>query len=142
MKILHPNCSELLADFNIYDPLEAYNVISALGKRQDWVFEPALSVKLLEKMIRKTKQDPQRNYDDWITIKVLDKNGNATTLEYGPNGYDDELGFRLDSGCNDYDETQYRFFAAALKECNAEIRAFDGGSKSNFEAWLGEELEI
>lgn len=127
-KIYYPNCSELIADFSIHDSKEFYEMVKRLGKKYDWEFQPKLTIELLEAM---KKDDGMSD----ITIKVLDKKGNYTTIEYGNNGYDSELGFRFDSGCNHSDNTQYNFFDKAIKDCRAEIRSYDGGSTDYFEEW-------
>lgn len=130
-KIYYPNCSELLADFCIHEAKEFYPLIKQLGEDKGWMFDPPLSLEILERMVKAVKE----GWADKLSIAVVDSKGRVTTLEYGPNGYDDELGFRLDSGCNHYDSSQYQFFQDAIEDCNAEIKAYDGGSTEEFEKW-------
>ena len=130
-KILYPNCSELLADFCIHDPQEFFKMISAMGLAHGWMFDPPLSLKILEDMVKAAKEHREERPE----ITVVDSKGRTTSLEYGSNGYDDSLGFRLDSGCNHYDSSQYQFFEDAIEDWNAEIKAYDGGSTEEFEKW-------
>lgn len=124
--IYYPNCSELIADFNIHDPALFYEVVNRLAKKFKWQFDPPLTVNLLERM--------KRNYRD-IQIMVLDMAGKTTTIEYGDNGYDSKLGFRFDSGCNHSDSNQYGFFDAAIQIGEASIQSYDGGTTDEFEKW-------
>lgn len=138
-KIYYPNCSELIADFNMHDPKEFFEVITKLAKKYDWTFSPKLSLAYLELMTRKEIDDER--LEARLTIEVKDKKGMITLIEYGSNGYDDSLGFRFDSGCNDYDSRQFEFFDTAIQECAAEIKAYDGGSTSSFEEWQNEKYK-
>lgn len=130
-KILYPNCSELLADFCIHDPKEFYKMIMAMALAHDWMFDPPLSIKILEEMVRAAKE----HWEERPMVTVVDTKGRTTSLEYGPNGYDDELGFRLDSGCSDYDKSQYQFFQDAIDDFDAEMKIYDGGHIDGFEEW-------
>lgn len=132
-KIYYPNCSELLADFNIHDPEVFLSLIKDLGKRYQWQFDPPLSLQFLKDMIADMKRDDR---DDRLTSTVIDTKGRMTKLNYGDNGYDPSLGFWFaDSGNNDHDETQYPFFAAAIQECQAEMKTYDGGHSEGFDEW-------
>jgi len=131
-EMLYPNCSELLANFDIHDPEKCLDIMQSLAEEYGWFFDPPLSLKLLQKMIDETKEN---NDDGRFSIVVYDKKGNVTSLEYGPNGYDSSLGFRLDSGCDDYDSSQYSFFRAA-EQHGAEVLVFDGGHIDGYEEWL------
>lgn len=135
-KIYYPNCSELIADFNTKDPQMFYDMVSKIGKKHGWIFDPLFSVKILERMkhedrIRKLGAE---DYDN-IGLTIVNKKGHHTSIVYGPNGYDDSLGFRFDSGCDHGDDNQYEFFDIAIKECQAEIRSYDGGSIEPFKEW-------
>ncbi len=130
-KILYPNCSELLADFEIHDSKMFFKMIKTMGKTHGWMFDPPLSIKILEAMIRAAKQ----NMNERPRVSVIDSKGRVTSLEYGSNGYDSDLGFRLDSGCSDYDSSQYQFFQDAIDDYGAEIKIYDGGHLDGFETW-------
>ena len=127
-QIYYPNCSELLADFCIHDAKEFYDIITDLGERYEWQFDPPVTLELLKKMIKKGEESPQ--------CVVVNKQGQVTRLQYGSNGYDSELGFWLaESGNNHYDKDQFGFFAAAADEYAAEIKAYDGGSDEPYNEW-------
>jgi hypothetical protein len=125
--IYYPNCSELIADFNTHDAKDALQMLTSMAKKYKWVLEPIPTLLYLENM---------KGKDELPYIKVIDKNGNSTSFEYGSNGYDDSLGYRFDTGCSHYDETQYKFFACAMKEIAADVMAYDGGSTQPFDEWL------
>lgn len=123
--IFYPNCSELIADFNIKSPRIIYSLLVKLKEDYGWQFDPVLTFKMLENMKR-----------DCSTCSILNKAGNWTSLNYGPNGYDEDLGFWLaDSGNNHADDTQFPFFAAAVEDCEADMRCYDGGSMDVWEEW-------
>lgn len=130
-KMLYPNCSELLADFCIHEPEEFLPMIKEMGEKHGWMFDPPLSLKILQDMVKAAKE----HRDERLSIAVVDSKGRTTSLEYGENGYDLELGFRLDSGCNHYDSSQYQFFQDAIDDWNAEVKCYDGGSTEEFEKW-------
>jgi hypothetical protein len=125
--IYYPNCSELIADFNTHDAKDALKMLTSLAKKYKWVLEPVPTLLYLENM---------KGKEEIPWIKVIDKNGNSTTFEYGSNGYDDSLGYRFDSGCAHYDETQYKFFACAMEDLGVDVLAYDGGSTQPFDEWL------
>lgn len=127
-KIYYSNCSELVADFCIQDPEVFYPLIKDLGKRYKWQFDPQLSLELLKGMTFNKERER--------SVLVIDMKGRKTLLNYGSNGYDDSLGFWLaDPGNNDYDVSQYPFFAAAVDECQAEMQTYDGGHQDSFNEW-------
>jgi len=130
--IYYPNCSELIADFNTHDAKGAYKMLMQMVKKYNWVLEPIPTISYLESM---KDEDPD---DRGMNITVIDESGNSTSFQYGSNGYDDSLGFRFDSGCSHYDESQYNFFKCALASIDAEIKAYDGGSSEPFERWLSD----
>lgn len=76
-----------------------------------------------------------------VDIKLIDPSTPyvLTTLEYGDNGYDEELGWRFDSGCNHVDGSNYPFFAWAEQHCQAEVRSYDGGSTIYYDEFVEEE---
>jgi hypothetical protein len=76
------------------------------------------------------------NIDEIIRIDIKLGNGpNITTLCYGSNGYDDELGWYFDSGGHS-DSRNYPFFEWAENEYKAKIRAFDGGNSRWYDEFL------
>lgn len=133
-QIYYPNCSELIADFNVKDPLVFYGLLKALIERCQWQADPPVTLDYLKRMVRVKEMG-----GDSLQITLFDKKGNYTTVEYGPNGYDYGLGFYLDSGCNHYDTTQFRFFKNAVDICGAKVRAFDGGNLDSYEEWIARE---
>ncbi len=129
-EILYPNCSELLADFKIHEPKAILKILKSLGKKYKWHFDPPLGLQILKEMTRIKD-------DDRPVITLLDIDGNMTKLNYGPNGYDNELSYWLaDSGNNHYDKDQYPFFEKALNDYGAEMKCYDGGSPEAFDTWF------
>ena len=128
-KIFYPNCSELIADFNVHEPKLFFEIMSRLGRKYKWHFDPPLTLEVLKRIKTRRK-------DEESSITILDMDGLATEIEYGDNGYDSGLGFRLDSGCSHCDTAQYPFFAKAILNCEAEIRSYDGGNTEEFEKWF------
>lgn len=137
-KIYYPNCSELIADFNTKDPKFFYAMMKHMGEKHEWEFNPPLTLDFLKEMKKKALVRKLGGDIKMPLILVLDKKGNYTHIEYGSNGYDSTLGFRFDSGCNHSDSSQYKFFATAVAERQAEMKAYDGGSTEDFERWHGE----
>ena len=127
-QIYYPNCSELLADFGIMNPKMFYEIITDLGKRYRWQFDPPITLELLKEMTEKGADGP--------SCIVIDEKGRTTKLNFGSNGYDNGLGFWLaKSGNNHCDEEQFPFFAAAVDEYAAEMKCYDGGSDDVYKEW-------
>jgi len=136
-KILYPNCSELIADFNIHDPKEFYKMIKEMGRIHQWLFDPVLSLKLLEDMVIEDMKEKEGEYR--IVISIIDTKGRTTNIKYGNNGYDKSLGFYLDSGCyEEFNEEHFEFYQNAIDDCNAEMKTYDGGHLDGFEKWQQE----
>lgn len=132
-KLLYPNCSELVCDFQIHEPQYFLDIMNKMSKKYGWVFEPKLTLELLKRMI---KEDTRSVDTAPITIMVINKSGNHTVIHYGNNGYDQELGFYFDKGCySEYDIAQYPFFDKAISESSAEIKTYDGGHDDGFWKW-------
>jgi len=140
-KLYYPNCSELIADFNTKKPREFLRMVSKLGKKYGWHFDPPLEIRILERMVYEERLNKLGADENKTSITVVDKKGNTTQIDYGSNGYDAYLGFRFDSSCNHSDETQFEFFDIAIEECEAEMKCYDGGSLGSFEDWRDEKYE-
>lgn len=125
-KIYYPNCSELLADFEVQDPKIMLDILKKLIKKYDWHAEPQPTVEFLTRM----KKDRQEQ------IYLTADNYDATCLHYGDNGYDDALTYWLaEPGNNDWDSKQYSFMAAAKDDAGAIIKTYDGGKEDGFQEW-------
>ena len=125
-KIYYPNWSELIADFVEHSPNKIFKFLSGLKKDFNWSFDPILSIELLKEM----------KSDEDIKLTIYNRKGGLTTLQYGDNGYDKSLGYWLaDSGNNHCDDTQFPFFAAAVEDCAAVMKTYDGGSPDMYEEW-------
>lgn len=128
-KLYYPNCSELVADFGIHDAELIFKILTDLAVKHQWQYDPPLTVEGLERIKKVDKEGSRESFT------VMDTKGRFTHLEYGPNGYDDELAYRFDSGCNHADSSQFEFFDEAIQEAGAEIKAYDGGTTELFEEW-------
>jgi len=125
-KIFYPNCSELLADFEVQDPKVMLDILKNLIKKYGWKTEPQPTIKFLEEL--------KENRD--IFIYIVDNKKNEINLQYGGNGYDNTLTYWLAiPGNNDWDSKQYPFMAAAKDDADAVIKTYDGGKDEGFTEW-------
>ncbi|KNY26915.1 hypothetical protein [Pseudobacteroides cellulosolvens] len=66
------------------------------------------------------------NFDEVFELNIKIGSGTyVTTLCYGSNGYDDELGWYFNA--EHYDQYTYPFYEWAERNYNAKIKPFDGG---------------
>jgi len=122
--MIQTSCSELLVDTKIEDAGEALKKFSKLFKEVGWESSPPLTLTVLNEL--KDEHFPE--------VMVYDALGNRASLQYGDNGYQ-HTGFRLDSGCSDYDEKCYPIFQIAIKKLDGELISCDGGHTDGYETW-------
>jgi hypothetical protein len=129
----YPNCSELIADFQMHDPMVMYMILKGLITRFGWETDPKLTLEFLFEMTQPIIE--KDGYVNHLEMGILDKKGHETTLRYGSNGYDDLLGFRFDTACADYDTKQFKFLKGAADKAHAVIKVYDGGHDDEYNKW-------
>lgn len=127
--IYYPNCSELIADFNLKDPMAMWSILLQLRKC-GWVYACNRSGSLFFNLLAMKK-------DSEIAIEVRDKKDNKSLLRYNAlDCYDDTLGYYLDNGCyEEWNPKVFPFYFEAENRFNASIKVFDGGHDEEYNEW-------
>lgn len=130
--IIQTSCSELLVDTAIHNPKEAFEQFKELFKEYNLKSSPPITVKLLQKM--KDIEESDNEDRERLEVTIFDNEGHQASLEYGNNGYI-HTGFRVDTGCHDYDENAYPILNAVEEYLNGEPIVCDGGHMDGYDDW-------